>query len=181
MPRTTYAHEGQEAPEATPVYENIKKGFGMVPNVVKLLGHSGPATQAMGALLDVYFGKLSLTPRIREIAYLTVARANGCSYCQGHHVPMAKAAGLSDGQIARLGPDGFDSPEFLEAERAVIRFAYETTKQVAASDAALEAVQKSFSPKEVAELAFVAAAGNFIQRIGKNLGAELELPAAAGR
>ena len=62
MPRTTYAHEGQEAPEATPVYQNLKKGFGMVPNVVKLLGHSGPATQALCALLDVYFNKLSLTP-----------------------------------------------------------------------------------------------------------------------
>lgn len=181
MPRTTYAHEGQEAPEATPVYQNLKTGFGMVPNVVKLLGHSGPATQAMGALLDVYFGRLSLTPRIREIAYLTVARANGCSYCQGQHVPMAKAAGLTDGQIARLGPEGFDSPEFLESERAVIRFAYETTKHVAAGDAVLASLKAAFSPKEVAELAFVAATGNFIQRIGKNLGAELEMPASAGR
>lgn len=181
MPRTTYAHEGKEAPEATPVYENLKKGFGMVPNVVKLLGHSGPATQALGALLDVYFTKLSLTPRVREIAYLTVARANGCSYCQGHHVPKAKAAGLSDGQIARLGPEGFDSPEFLEGERAVIRFAYETTKHVAAGDAALAGLKKAYTAKEIAELAFVVAAGNFIQRIGKNLGAELELPAGAGR
>lgn len=181
MPKIPYAHEGSEAPEATPVYKQLKKGFGLVPNVVKLLGHSGPATQAMGALLDTYFGKLSLSPRIREIAYLTVARANGCSYCQGHHVPMGKAAGLTDGQIDRLGPEGFASPEFVEAERAVIRFAYETTKQVAASDAAIDALKGHFSPKEVAELAFVAAAGNFIQRIGKNLGAELEMPASAAR
>lgn len=178
MPRTTYAHEGQEAPEATPVYQNLKKGFGMVPNVVKLIGHSGPATQAMGALLDAYFNKLSLTPRVRELAYLTVARANGCAYCQGHHVPMGKAAGLTDAQIALLGPEGFDSPEFNEAERAVIRFAHETTKNVVAGDQALDGLKKAFSPKEIAELAFVAAAGNFIQRIGKNLGAELEMAPA---
>ncbi|MDX6770177.1 MAG: carboxymuconolactone decarboxylase family protein [Elusimicrobiota bacterium] len=178
MPRTTYAHEGQEAPEATPVYQNLKKGFGMVPNVVKLLGHSGPATQALGAVLDVYFNKLSLAPRVREIAYLTVARANGCAYCQGHHVPMGKAAGLTDAQIAQLGPEGFESPEFVEAERAVIRFAYETTKQVAASDAALDGLKKAYSAKEIAELTFVAAAGNFIQRVGKNLGAELEMAPA---
>lgn len=181
MPKIPYAHEGSEAPEATAVYKRLKKGFGLVPNVVKLLGHSGPATHAMGDVLDAYFNKLSLSPRIREIAYLTVARANACSYCQGHHVPLAKAAGLSEGQIDRLGQEGFASPEFLEAERAVIRFAYETTKQVAASDAAVDALKSHFSPKEVAELAFVAAAGNFIQRIGKNLGAELELPAGAPR
>jgi AhpD family alkylhydroperoxidase len=181
MPRTTYAHEGQEEPEATPVYQSLKKGFGMVPNVVKLLGHSGPATQAMGALLHAYFNKLSLPARLREISYLTVARANGCGYCQGHHVPMAKAAGLSEAQIALLGPEGFDSPQFSEAERAAIRFAYETTMLVAASGETVEALKRCFSPKEIAEFAFVAAAGNFIQRIGKNLGAELETaPAAKG-
>lgn len=179
MPRTTYAHEGQEEPEATPVYQSLKKGFGMVPNVVKLLGHSGPATQAMGALLNAYFNKLSLTARLREIAYLTVARANGCGYCQGHHVPMAKAAGLTEAQISLLDTRGFDAPEFNEAERSVIRFAYETTKLVAASAETVETLKKFFSPKEISELAFVAAAGNFIQRIGKNLGAELEIAPAA--
>lgn len=178
MPKIPYAEEGQEEKDASPVYANIKKGFGMVPNVVKLLGHSGPATQAMGALLDAYFNKLSLSPRVREMAYLTVARANGCSYCQGHHVPMAKAAGLSDEEIGLLGPGGFDSPRFPEAERAVVRFAYETTKQVAASDAAIQALKRSYTAKEIAELAFVAASGNFIQRIGKNLGAELEMAPA---
>ena len=178
MPKTPYAHEGQEAAEATPVYANLKKGFGMVPNVVKLVGHSGPATQAMGAVLDAYFNKLSLSPRLREIAYLTVARANGCAYCQGHHVPMAKTAGLSDEEIALLGPEGFEASELTEAERTVVRFAYETTKQVAAGDETIERLKKHFSPVETAELAFVAAAGNFIQRIGKNLGAELEMAPA---
>ena len=178
MPKTPYAHEGQEAAEATPVYESLKKIFGMVPNVVKLLGHSGPATQAMGAVLDAYFTKLTLPARIREIAYLTVARANGCAYCQGHHVPMGKQAGLSDAQIALLGKEGFDSPQFTEAERAVVRFAYETTKHVAADEKTVEALAKHFSPRETVELAFVTAAGNFIQRIGKNLGAELEMAPA---
>ncbi len=178
MPKIPYAQEGKEAAEATPVYANLKKGFGMVPNVVKLLGHSGPATQAMGALLDTYFNKLSLTPRVREIAYLTVARANGCSYCQGHHVPMAKTAGLTDKEIDLLGPEGFDATELPQAERAIVRFAYETTKQVAAEDETIEKLKKHFSSQEVAELAFVAAAGNFIQRIGKNLGAELEMAPA---
>ncbi|MBI5594674.1 MAG: carboxymuconolactone decarboxylase family protein [Elusimicrobia bacterium] len=179
MPKIPYAHEGLESAEATAVYKSLKAGFGMVPNVVKLLGHSGPATRALGAVLDAYFKGLSLTPRIREVAYLTVARANGCAYCQGHHVPIAKQTGLGDGQIAALGPEGFQSPLLTEAERAVVRFAYETTKQVAASDAAIDSLKKHFSVKEVAELAFVAAAGGFIQRIGKNLGAELEIPARA--
>lgn len=175
MPKIPYAHEGQEAPEATPVYQALKKRLGLVPNVVKLVGHSGPATQALGAILDAYFNRLSLSPRVREIAYLTVARTNGCAYCLGHHVPMAKKAGLNDEEIKLLlGPEGAGSPQLSEAERAVVWFAYETTRQVAASGPAVETLKLNFTPSEIAEIAFVVAAGNFIQRIGKNFGAELE-------
>lgn len=174
MPRIPYAEAGQEAEGAKPVYDQMKQGMGLVPNVVKLLGHSGPATQAMGANLDVYFNQLSLSPKLREIAYLTVARLNGCAYCQGHHVPAAKQAGLSDKQIEQLGESGFSSGDFTPAEQAVIRFAFETTRDVKASDAAMDAVKAHYDNKEIAEIAFVVAAGNFIQRIGKNLGVELE-------
>ncbi len=173
MPRIPYAQEGQEAAGAKPVYAALKQSFGMVPNLVKVVGHSGPATQGLGALLDAYF-KLSLAPRVREIAYLTVARHNGCAYCQGHHVPLAKKAGLSQEQIDLLGEAGFASDKLTEAERAVVRFAFETSRSVAASDAAIEALKSHFSVVEVAEIAFVVAAANFNQRIGRNLGAELE-------
>ena len=148
--------------------------MGVVPNVVKLLGHSGPATQALGTMLDVYFNQLSIDPKIREIAYLTVARHNACGYCQGHHVPLAKKSGLSEDQLDKLGEAGFDSDDFSAAEQAVIRFAYETTRDVKASDAAMEALKSHFDSKEIAEITFAIASGNFIQRVGKNLGVELE-------
>jgi len=174
MPRTPYANEGQEAAGATPVYDQLKQGFGMVPNLVKLLGHSGPATEGLGTLLDIYFNRLSIDPKIREIAYLTVARHNGCAYCQGHHTPLGKQAGLTDEQIGQLDPSGFESEAFTPAERAVIRFAYETSADVVASDAAVDELGSHFDHAQIAEIAFVVAAGNFIQRIGRNLGAELE-------
>ncbi|PCI40375.1 MAG: hypothetical protein COB53_01220 [Elusimicrobia bacterium] len=174
MPKIPYAEEGTEAPEATAVYGFIKQQVGMVPNFIKLMGHSGPATEALGAILDSYLNKLSIAPRIREIAYLTVARANDCGYCQGHHVPMGKGSGLTDEQIAVLGPEGYDNPLLSKAEQAVVRFAYETTKNVAAEDETTKSLKKHFSSKEIVEIAYVTASGNFIQRIGKNLGVELE-------
>jgi AhpD family alkylhydroperoxidase len=174
MPRIAYAQEGQEAPGAAPVYREFKERFGRVTNLMKLLGHSGPATQALGAILRVYFAELALSPRLREIAYLTAARYNGCQYCQAHHTRLAKRAGLDDSQIALLGPEGFESEKLPEAERAVVRFAYETTRDVRATDEAVEALTRHFEPSQVAEIAFVVAAANFIQRIGRNFGAELE-------
>ena len=175
MPRIAYAHEGTEAEGAKMVYANLKAEFSMVPNVVKLLGHSGPATQAMGAVLDMYFNHLALDARIREIAYLTVARFNECPYCIGHHTMFAQKAGLSEVEIALLGEAGLNSPQFTKDEQAVIRFALETTKNVRASDEAISVLQEAFTLPQIAEIAFVVAAGNFIQRIGKNFDAELEM------
>jgi len=176
MARIPYAEEGTEAEGAKDVYSNLKTSLGMVPNLVKLLGHSGPATQAMGAILETYFQHLSLTTRIREMAYLTVARYHRCAYCIGHHTFFAKQAGLTNEEIALLGEPGFTNNRLAEAEQAVVRFAYETTKSVVASDEAIAALKKYYSLTQIAEIAFVVAAANFIQRIGKNLGVEFESP-----
>ncbi|MEQ6884983.1 carboxymuconolactone decarboxylase family protein [Salicola sp. Rm-C-2C1-2] len=174
MARIPYAEKGQEAEGATQVYQQLEQTMGLVPNVAKLLGHSGAATQGIGTLLDIYFGQLSITNRLREIAYLTASRLNGCNYCQGHHVPAAKQAGLLDSQIDELDEEGFDSGLFSEPERAVIRFAYESTRDVKASEEAMEALKAHFSNQAIAEITFVVASAGFIQRVGKNLGVELE-------
>jgi len=174
MARIDYAQEGQEAAGASEIYQQFKQGVGMVPNVLKLVGHSGAAAQALGTILNIYYQKLTIDDRLREIAYLTVARFNGCEYCQGHHEPAAKKAGLSQAQIDQLGENGFDSEDFDAAERTVIRFALETSRDVAASDAVVSELKDHYSLEQIAELTFVVAAANFIQRIGKNLGAELE-------
>ncbi len=174
MPRIPYAEKGTEAEEATAVYAQVEVEFGFVPNLLKVLGHSGPATQAMGAMLDNLFHHLSLTPRIREMAYLTVAKFNQCAYCVGHHSFFGKQAGMTDEEIALLGESGLTSSGFSEGEKAVIRFALETTKNIAASDDTHTELQKAFPLNQVVEIAYVVATANFIQRIGKNFGIELE-------
>lgn len=174
MPRIPYAEKGEEAAEATPVYQELEKGMGIVPNLVKLVGHSGAATRGLGSVLRSYFGELSIPTRLREIAYLTASRHNGCHYCQSHHEGLAKQAGLSEAEIALLGPEGFESDRLAEAERAVVRFAWETSRDVEASDEAVEMLKRHYSNGEIAELAFVVGGANMIQRIGKNLGVTLE-------
>lgn len=174
MTKIAYAQEGQEAEGARPFYDAIKQRFGMVPNLVKLVGHSGPATEGLVTLLDIYFAKLSLPTRIREIAYLTAAKANGCAYCTAHHTPLARQAGLTDDQIAAFSDVAGASIKLSPAEAAVVRFALETTRDVAASDEVHAALREYFGPAHVVEIAFVVASANFVQRIGRNFGVELE-------
>lgn len=58
MPRIPYAEKGTETEGATPVYAKLETEFGVVPNLLKVPGESGPATQAMGAVLDNLFHHL---------------------------------------------------------------------------------------------------------------------------
>ncbi|PIQ66808.1 MAG: hypothetical protein CO184_01310 [Candidatus Zambryskibacteria bacterium CG_4_9_14_3_um_filter_40_16] len=175
MTRIPYAEEGQEAKGATPVYEKLKGEFKMVPNLVKLVGHSGPATEVMGILLDTYYNKLSLDPKIREVAYLTATHYNKCPYCTVHHSAAGKRAGLTNEQISLTSEEGLSSEVFSEKEKAVIRYSWETTRDVSASDEAIEGLKKNFSLEEISEIAFTVSMANFIQRIGKNFGAEVEM------
>ncbi|MEC4675014.1 MAG: hypothetical protein VST68_12570, partial [Nitrospirota bacterium] len=95
-------------------------------------------------------------------------------YCIRHHTFFAKQAGITEAEIALLGEPGFTIQQLNQAERAVVRFALETTKKVVASDEALAELKKAYNLTQIAEIAFVVATANFIQRIGKNLGVELE-------
>lgn len=174
MPRTAYATPGTEAVGATPVYDGLQSQMGMVPNVVQLLGHSGPAAAGLGGVLDTLFNQLEVDPKLRELAYLVAAKTNECPYCTGHHTMFASQTGWSDDEIAMIGPGAGANPAFGMKGQAIAQYAEEVTRNVVASDQTLDSLTSNLSQAEVADIAFTVAAANLVQRIGKNLGAELE-------
>lgn len=174
MPRTPYATPGSEAAGATPVYEGLTAQMGMVPNVVQLLGHSGPAAAGLAGVLDTLFNQLEVDPKLRELAYLVAAKTNECPYCTGHHSMFASQAGWSDDEVARIGPGTGSDSSFGSREQAVARFAEEATRNVTASDEAIAVLARELSAAELSDIASTVAAANLVQRVGKNLGAELQ-------
>jgi AhpD family alkylhydroperoxidase len=44
----------------------------------------------------------TLDPLTKELIYIAVSTANGCSYCVHSHAAAARAKGLSDQQLAEL-------------------------------------------------------------------------------
>ncbi len=43
-----------------------------------------------------------LSPMVRELIYIAVSTANGCSYCVHSHTAAARAKGMTDGQYSEL-------------------------------------------------------------------------------
>lgn len=94
MSRIDVLNHEQTPDAARPMLDGVKKAFGMVPNVFKVLAHS-PA--ALNTYLQFHEanGKTSLTAQQREVVALATSQVNGCEYCTAVHSLMGNKLGLS--------------------------------------------------------------------------------------
>jgi AhpD family alkylhydroperoxidase len=114
-----------------------------------------------------------LSPKLRELAILSVGHATGSEYEIAHHQSHGQKAGLTDEQLAAVA-DG-ESPElFNEAERAVMALARESTTKVHVSDATWAAAAKHLDDQQMVELTLTIAWYNSGVRIMGLLDIELE-------
>jgi len=84
------------------VYAEIKKQFGVVPNLFKAMGHNPDYLEATWAQFKVTMGPGQLTPREKEMIALAVSTTNNCEYCIYAHTASLKQMGLDDKAIVEL-------------------------------------------------------------------------------
>ncbi|WP_428506777.1 carboxymuconolactone decarboxylase family protein [Roseateles sp.] len=88
MSRLSIPSVDQSLEASKPLLAAVHKQLGVVPNLMKLVGHSPAALEGYlslsGALAK---GKLSV--QLRERIALTVAEFNGCDYCLSAHSYLA--------------------------------------------------------------------------------------------
>jgi len=127
-----------------------------------------------GTLLDA----LQLDPLLRELAILRVARLTPhAEYEWIQHVPIAKAVGASDEQVAALERDDPEAECFSLPERLVLRFTAEVVRDAQASDATLEQLAGILSPREIVELLMVIGQYMMVARVMATTRMELDEPA----
>src|SRR5439155_510112 len=79
---------------------------------------------------------LELDSRLRELAILRVGRLERAEYEWVQHVPIARAVGASDEEIAAIERGDLDDGALDEQTRAVLAFTTEAVQEVRASDGA---------------------------------------------
>lgn len=91
-------------------------------------------------------------PLLRELAILRTGQILNSAYELDQHIPLAKACGMTDAQIAAL-PDWRTSSLFDEQQRALLAYTDAVALHGGEVDDATYAVfAKQFSPQEVVEL-----------------------------
>ncbi len=98
----------QVSPANQALFDGLKKGLGMVPNLYATMAHS---ERALGTYLALQNAGSSIQGKAREVVNLVVSQVNGCEYCLAAHTVIGGMVGFTADQIMeiRRGRASFDA------------------------------------------------------------------------
>jgi alkylhydroperoxidase family enzyme len=142
--------EAPEDPLAREMFANIAASRGIL-NLHRMMAHA-PALMKASYDTAMAIRNDTLLPRpIVELVILRTAQVLCADYIWGRHVPLARACGVTDAQIAELSRWG-DSTAFTPAEKATLGFAEKAAQHLPIADAEFAALKQHFSPREIVEI-----------------------------
>ena len=179
MSRITIPTVEQSKPASQVLLAGVHSQLGMVPNLMKLLGHSPAALEGYLALNGA-LGKGALPVALRERIALAVAEYNGCDYCLSAHDYLGR-------NLAKLGRNELDAAREGQSEDAATHAALQFALRVLenrgqVSDADLAAVRLA-GFDEAAVLEIVAhVALNVLTNFSNNVArTDIDFPAVHAR
>jgi len=149
-------------------------------NIFRMMAHAETNFRPLLRLGTSILGEQKLGGRFRELAILQVAHQSPAKYEWIQHVPIGKAVGISDEQIAALERGEIDANCFDAEERAVLAFASELVGDVRPTEATFDAIRKSLSEREIVELILAVGYYMMLGRLMETTGIDLD-EAAGGK
>jgi alkylhydroperoxidase family enzyme len=154
-----------ETEEGKELFARLDQGPMGIINLFRVVAHNPQLLRGwLRMATPLLTGGLSLDARLREIAILRVAQNVRSEYEFGHHIPIARAVGLTDEEIASL-QDFEESDRFSELERAVIRYVDAGSQLTADASERARELKRWLSDRELLELTFCIGHWNMVARI----------------
>jgi AhpD family alkylhydroperoxidase len=137
-----------------------RRQLGGVMSPLKVIYARAPHLSGTSVAVYRAMRKLSLDPALRLLVTTQASLLNGCAFCADLHRAEAIQAKLGRERFRDL-QDFAQSPHFSERERAALAYTEEITRSRKASDASFERLRAHFSEREIVELTWLNAVGNF--------------------
>jgi len=150
----------------------FRRRFGRVPAVVDgVYGHAPHLARTSASIAANVDRRLGLDEPLKILVMAQSSLLNGCAFCADLHRAEAIQARIGRERFRDLA-DFRASPHFDERERAALAYTEEVTRERKCSDATFEALRGHFDAREVVELTWLNAVGNFYNLIALPLGLE---------
>ena len=142
-------------------------------NVARMIANSDAAFYPFSMLGNSLLTRSKLDARLRELAILRTAKVSKSVYEWTQHVPIAKAAGVTDEQVAAIEKwEG--APCFSEIDRLVLKFTDEVARNVKGGRATIEALQQHMGTTEIVELVMSIGFWGMVARLLETTEVDLE-------
>jgi alkylhydroperoxidase family enzyme len=156
-------------------YAMAKRQFGKVPTPVKVVYARMPAAFGMFvgkiAKLDK---KLELSPETAMLVREQVAHINICEFCMDIGRMFVVKARMDEAKFDAL-PQYQTSPLFSEAERAVLNYVTELTRDKKVAPETFERMKQHYSERAICEIVWLVASEHFynMTNIGLNIHSDM--------
>jgi AhpD family alkylhydroperoxidase len=92
------------SPEARAVFDDIRatRKSDFVNNFWRALAHDPKTLLRTWETLQDIMAPGALDPKVKELIYIAVSVAHGCSYCVHSHTAAARAKGMSEAEYGEL-------------------------------------------------------------------------------
>ena len=163
-------------PDLSSASEELRALAAQLPplNIFRMLPHAPTFVRGFGQLGTAILSQAALDARLRELIILRVGHKSPAPYEWQQHVPIGKACGVSDEEIAALERNDVAADCFSERDRVVLRLTDELLTAPRASDVTLAAMRREFSDREVCEAVFTVGFYMMVARFLETTGVDLE-------
>ena len=149
-----------------------RRNLGAVMSPLKVIYARAPHLAMLShRMAQITEKKLALDPELVLLVTTQSSLLNGCGFCADLHLAQAVQA--------RLGLDKFralldfpSSPHFSDEEKAALAYTEKITQRRDVSDETFETLRKHFGEREIVELTWLNAVGNYYNLMAVPLGLE---------
>lgn len=144
MPRISPVDPSKTSSEVRSIFQEIEKGFGMIPNLFLTMAHYPPLLKANWEKVKAVMMKGKLPRKVKEAIALVVSKDNGFQYCIQAHSAALRGLKVADEAIALILKDDLASAGFDIKAMALIQFAQAANKTPhSIPDEITEAIQEA--------------------------------------
>ena len=145
--------DAPDDPLAREQFDKLAAGRGVL-NLHRMMAHAPLLMKASGDVAMVFRHEAALPRALAELVVLRTAQVVDCQYVFERHLPLARAAGVTEEQIAAVARP-IDSTAFSAAQKAALGFAEAAARGAPISDQHFAALRENLSPREIVELAML--------------------------
>ncbi len=149
-----------------------RRQFGKVPSPWKVIYGRAPKLAMLSyRIAKLLEGGLSLDPALVQLVMTHSSMMNGCGFCADLHLAQAIQQELGVETFRALA--SYRTSELFDArERAALDYCAEITRSRSVSDETFATLRKHFDERQIVELTWVNAIGNFFNLLAVPLGME---------